>query len=160
MYAAWGYGQEEALFLLIFGRRSYLLHVTAGWGWGCWSWAASSGGSKRGRGHVVSKGMVELLDLKWRSDASGVIVLDRHDGGSVCTRPHERITDGTLLGEANGYGNQGRMKRRLVDDAERECGNQRIAEGGGRHRKGALHGSWMRVCQEWGRERSQESGRG
>ena len=63
MYAAWGYGQEEALFLLLFGRRSYLLHVTAGWGWGCWSRGASSGGSKRGRGHVVSKGMVELLDL-------------------------------------------------------------------------------------------------
>ena len=45
-------------------------------GVGCWSWAASSGGSKRGRGHVVSEGMVELLDLGWRSDASAVIVLE------------------------------------------------------------------------------------
>ena len=30
-----------------------------------------------------------------------------------------------MLGEANGYGNQGRMKRRLVDDAEREWGSQK-----------------------------------
>ena len=27
---------------------------------------------------------------------------------------------------------------------------RRIVEGGGRHRKGALHGSWMRVCQDEG----------
>ena len=57
-------------------RRSYLLHITAGWGWGCWSRGASSDGSKGRRGHVVSKGMVELLDLEWRSDASGLIVLE------------------------------------------------------------------------------------
>ena len=49
-----------------------------------------------------------------------------------------------MLGEANGYGNQGRMKRRLVDDAEREWGNQKNS---GRWRQ-APEGSTVQLLEE------------
>ena len=74
-------------------------------------------------------------------------------------RPHERVTDGTLLGEATDTG----IREGWNGDSwmtQSESGEiRRIVEGGGRHQKGALPGSWRRVCQEWGREGSQESGK-